>query len=141
MESKTADEQDNTAIAKAYFEALYTTRDYDRVLTFTADNMRFADSTAVGVEGALSDANRTEFVEYFRENMAHVDSQVDITKSFEGNGEVVLYLRYHGSMPDKHGKTVKFETEGITIIQVKNGKVTHHRDYVDYKSLSEPTDD
>ena len=101
----------------------------------TQDNMRFSDPTAVGVVGALSDANRDEFIEYFRKNMVDVGSQVNIVKSFEKNCEVVLYLNYRGTMASASGETVSYQTEGITILTIVSGKVEHHRDYFDYDTL------
>ena len=38
-----------------------------------------------------------------------------------------------GARPDK---TIRFSTNGVTVLTVERGKVTHHLDYADYETIN-----
>ena len=137
-----SEESDLTlSTAVSYFKALYRA-DYDRVRELSAPEMRFTDPTAEGQETVITSApNREEFLAYMKANMPPPGPEppIVINSSFETGRFAVLDVTYRGEIDGTEfgtpGKPRRFETRGVTVLTVEDGKVVHHRDYVDYETL------
>ena len=74
-------------------------------------------------------------------NLGEGVTTVRIVKSFASNDRVVLYVELTGTAPAQYfggpeNKMVEFEAEGLTVLQIKKGRVIRHTDYFDYPSLN-----
>ena len=126
------------SVAREYFHALHS-RDYDRVLRLTTEEMGFSDPTAEGQEMVITNAGRDEFLEYMEKASAGLDASATIKDSFKTGKYVVLRVFYEGKLPGDAmgapGQTLAFHNEGVTVLVVENNKVVQHIDYVDYETL------
>ena len=126
------------SVAREYFHALHS-REYDRVLRLTTEDMRFSDPTAEGQEMVITNAGRDEFLEYMEKGSAGLDASATIEDSFKTGKYVVLRVLYEGKLPGDAmgapGQTLAFHNEGVTVLVVEDNKVVEHIDYVDYETL------
>ena len=131
------EQTDITSIATDYFNALHKL-DFDRVRELTSADMQFSDPTAEGQPIVITSASREEFLAYMEAN-SDGTGKVTVTDSFKTGKYVALYVNYQNNVDGKTmgapGKTLNYNVGGVTIITIKNNKVAHHLDYVDYESL------
>ena len=121
-------------IATSYFNALYA-QDFDRVAELTAPDVLFDDPTSP--PGFIpTTENRDDLIEAYRQSLPLLDQEMKIIRSFASHDKVVLYVTIEGTTIGEffghEAKRVAYETEGIAVIQVVDGVVVHHSDYMDY---------
>jgi len=118
-------------VADAYFDA-YIALAWDRVETMLADDASFCDPTAEPLFGAVSAVGKQKMMARFREGYAVLKGMsFDTTRVIHSGGFAI----YEGQLTWTIGmgsRDVTSTTPMVTIIEVRNGKVISHRDYVDY---------
>ncbi|WP_100641742.1 nuclear transport factor 2 family protein [Alteromonas facilis] len=125
---------DNQTIAQTYFDA-YIARDWQTLAQFLHEDGSFADTTAKPVFGDVSVAGKAETVTYFTKNYASIQ-EMSFTSSRQWvSGDVAIFegvLNWKIDLGDNKivdTKSMPF----ITILELKEGQVLHHRDYADYQ--------
>ena len=124
-------------VADAYFAA-YTGRDWDRLETLIAEDADFRDPTATLVFGGIVSEGSAAMMERFRNGYSSITHMSFATSRRMISGNVAIYegaLDWGINLGG--GTVVDSVTPMVIVLTVKDGKVVHHRDYVDYAPFLE----
>ena len=119
-------------VADAYFAA-YTGRDWDALEPLLADEASFQDATATHVFGGVLSEGKPAMMERFRVGYEGITHMRFETERRLVSGNFAIYegaLDWGLDLGD--GKSVDSVTPMVIVIEVQDGKVVRHRDYVDY---------
>ncbi|WP_420588489.1 nuclear transport factor 2 family protein [Bacterioplanoides sp.] len=128
-----------TKIATAYYKALYS-GDHDLVQKVASPDMVFEDPSAPAEFEIPPVINNLEdFLSFMKANLQG-EVMVTIKDSFVSNDRVILMVEVKGMLPASSvglkGSMVRYETSGVTVLHVVNGKVIRHTDFMDYPGLT-----
>lgn len=124
--------QATAPVADAYLAA-YTSRKWDALEPILAEDADFRDPTATLVFGGILSEGRAAIMDRFRNGYSHITHMEFVTDSRMISGEIGIYQGVlHWGLDIGEGKTVDSATPMVIVLTVENGKVVHHRDYVDY---------
>lgn len=119
-------------VADAYLKA-YIGLDWDRLETMLADDASFHDPTAARLFTGLAAQGKARMMTTFRTNYAGLKRMAFRSTRTIHSGDLALYqgdLDYTLDMGD--GRDVTSVAPMVIVIEVRDGKVASHRDYVDY---------
>lgn len=128
----TAETAATAPIADAY-AAAYVALDWDRLEPLLADDASFLDPTATLVFGSVGTQGKVAVMKNFRSAYASLRKMSLTKRQVIHSGHFALYigdLTWTVDMGD--GRDVSSVTPIVIVIEVKDGKVVSHRDYVDY---------
>ena len=129
-----AEDMTPTDIAQKYYQALYS-GDNDTVRDMAAADMAFEDPSAPEAYGVPA-LNALEPVLDLFAGFAAGDIKVAFTDSYASSDQVVLVVDLSGTVPaaalGMEEGTFSFESNGVTVLQVTDGKVVGHTDYMNY---------
>ncbi|MEL7379645.1 MAG: ester cyclase [Pseudomonadota bacterium] len=129
-----ADDMNPVDTATQYFIALYA-GETDTVRELAATDMAFQDPTAPDAYG-VPILNELEPVLDLFSGFSGDSVNVDITNAYASNDQVVLTFELSGTLPGAslgmEVETISFESNGVTVLQVTDGQVVSHTDYVNY---------
>lgn len=120
------------SVADAYFQA-YVAMDWDRLETLLGDEATVRDPTSDKLFGASESVGKATVMANFRKTYARLSNMSFDKSRVIHSGDFALYegaLNWTIDMGD--GRHVTTKTPMVVVLEVRNGKVVHHRDYVDY---------
>lgn len=127
-----------TEIANTYYKALYS-QDFDKVREISSPNLIFEDPTSPPGLIPAKVSGLDSVITYFQTNLPKLNVDMTITKSYASNGCSILHQNSSGTTLAStfgiDGDKIRFQIQGVTVIQVKNGLVIRHIDYFDYSGL------
>ncbi|TJY37791.1 nuclear transport factor 2 family protein [Pontimicrobium aquaticum] len=130
-------------IALEYMKA-YGNWDFEKMKTFYDENIHFEDPTAAeafksGFETVGKEKVYTMFKGVYQafENNKPPYISINVDKIFSSGSFVVINSTYESILPNswyKNSNTEKIMVSipFLTVLQIKNGKITIHKDYADY---------
>ncbi len=119
-------------VSDAYFAA-YIGRDWDKLETLIAEQSDFQDPTATLIFGGIVSEGSAAMMDRFRNGYSSLTHMEFATTRRLISGHVALYegeLDWGIDLGD--GTIVNSVTPMVIVLTVEEGKVVHHRDYVDY---------
>ncbi len=128
---------DPEAIARAYLDA-YVAIDLETVRSLQSEDFMFADETLVDAngDGAFVYADAEAFLGLmaeYAETHQPISARQDWDRIFESNGRVVFSGQATIYYPtDNPAEWRRWRARAVAIITVIDGRVTRHRDFVDY---------
>ncbi|MDE1467682.1 nuclear transport factor 2 family protein [Aurantiacibacter sp. D1-12] len=124
-------------VADAYFAA-YTSRDWDAAEALLAEHADFVDPTATLVFGEVTSDGRAAIMERFRVSYAGITHMEFVSGSRMVSAETAIYEgALHWGFDLGDGTLVDAVTPMVIVLTVEDGRVVHHRDYVDYTPFIE----
>lgn len=124
---------ETSAIAQAYFHA-YVARDWDTLEPLLADHADFQDSTAALVFGGVKRDGKADMMKLFREGYSGISKmEFRQTRMLQFANDALFEGDLDWAVDMGGGRIVASVTPFVSVIHVENGKVVHHRDYVDYR--------
>ncbi|VVT09785.1 nuclear transport factor 2 family protein [Erythrobacter sp. EC-HK427] len=122
-------------VTDAYIAA-YTRRDWDALEPLLADDARFSDTTATRLFGPVLSEGREAIMQRFRVSYASITHMEFTHGTRIVSGENGIYEGVlHWGLDLGNGTIVDSVTPMVVLLTVADGKVTEHRDYVDYAPL------
>jgi len=133
----------NKTIALEYMEA-YGNWDFEKMKTYYDENVHFDDPTGAEAFKSKFDVNGKENVYNLIKNVykAFEDSKppyikIEIDKVFTSGSFIVINSTYESIIPnswfkDSNSEKIMVSIPFLTILQIKEGKITSHKDYADY---------
>lgn len=119
-------------IADAYFAA-YIGHDWDALELLLTEDSSFQDPTARRIFGQVLSEGRTAMMERFRVGYASISHMEFVKNRHLISGETAIYEgALHWGTDLGNGTVVDSVTPMVVVLNVVNGKVTRHVDYVDY---------
>ncbi|MBB3696555.1 ester cyclase [Flammeovirga yaeyamensis] len=129
--------ENNEEIAKRYYQALYAL-DFKTVREIASPDILFEDPTAPP-EYDVARKNGIDATLDVYQSSAALNAKLKITDSFVSNGQVVLYVEISGTTAAENlgleGGKISYNFKGFSVIQVVDGSVIHHTDYLDYSGM------
>jgi len=126
--------------ARTYLETLYRF-DWEAVTPLLAEDALFEDPTSVifGTETSRLEG-RKAILDFFKNSSAGIgETSFEVLRSFSTGEYAIFELVYRtegdGAVLGYPGLPMKLKVPGTTILQVRDGKVVHHLDHIDYESL------
>jgi hypothetical protein len=130
----------NLEVGRHYLDLLYAF-DYLELEKTLHRDVIFEDPTAVAFTGkAWHITGRNAILDFFREaSEGIVEGGFEVLSEFSTGAFVVFNIEYwskfDGEVLGVPGKVVSMKIPGVTILQIRDGLVTHHTDHVDYDLL------
>jgi ketosteroid isomerase-like protein len=126
-------------IASTYYYAI-TSGDFDKVRELSSPDLVFEDPTSPPGLVPAKLIGQDAVIAYYEENVSKLeDKEVKIVKSFVSNNYVVIYQEIRATIEASsfglEGDRFKFLLEGVAVVHVTDGLVTHYIDYLDYTGL------
>lgn len=127
------------ALAERYLDALYSA-DLERLSDLSTEDLSFHDETsAIMPGGPWRREGRRAVFEFFRGSIETVDSsRFEIKSGFASGDQVVLHLDYvssgDGAPFGAPGVPIDLRVDGVTVLELRDGRVAKHQDNVDYQS-------
>ena len=133
-------EMSQIEIGKKYYQALYA-GDHAQVKELAAIEMVFEDPTAPPEFGIPPSLNNLESFLAFMQESLQGEINIKYTDSYVSNDRVVLTIETKGVIPASimgMGRTgmVEYQSHGVSVLHVVEGKVIRHTDYFDYSELA-----
>ena len=128
---------ETAAVADPYFNA-YIAMDWAKVEALAADNISVRDPTAARLFGAAGAEGKATVMHNFRTTYAGLKGMRFETTRTIHSGDLAIYegaLEWTLDMRD--GRDVTSVTPMVIVLEVSDGKVVSHRDYVDYAPFVE----
>ncbi len=124
-------------IAQAYLDA-YLAQNVELLREMYAPEVVFTDRTSLGIANITAPYHyegKDEvlgFIELLGE--AVLGARYELDRVFEASGEVV-FIGHAVFTLDGDSGPVEYRSAVVTIVSVRGGLVTEHRDYADYKGM------
>lgn len=119
-------------IAKEYFTGLYA-GDRDAVRALAAPDLAFQDPSAPAAYGVPVLVELEAVLDLFA---GFAGALVEFTNVYASNDQVVVAVEISGTLPAAafglEGGDVSFASNRTTILQIKEGLVISHTDYMNY---------
>jgi hypothetical protein len=130
------------AVAESYLDALCE-QDFGKLAGLMDPKILFEDPTLSLFSGeGLSIEGRDGTLAHLQRNAKKAaKSAVDVRESFVSGEHVVMRLNYvtKGSqtreLAERGNAGFRLGTSAVTILRIKQGRVVHHLDHVDYASI------
>lgn len=134
-----AEDMTSSDVAKKYYTALYAGEN-DTVRELAAPDIAFQDPTAPEAYG-VPVLNELEPVLELFSGFSGKGVTLEFTDSYASNDQVVLVVELSGTLPAaslgmKEGN-FSFESNGVSVLTVSDGKVVSHTDYMNYPRFEE----
>ena len=134
-------ESEPYATARAYLQAVYTESDFEAMATFLTEESVWEDPTMAyfGDEKVIEGADA--IVEFYRwANLGgETRTTVEVKNHFVTGERVMMDVLYtttsDGVLVGYPGVQLHGTSRGFTILQIRDGKVLHHLDHIDYPGL------
>jgi hypothetical protein len=139
MPAARAQEMNETErFARAYMEH-YSAVDWDTMEGYLAEDVVFADPTAMGPDygedGALYEGREAvmEALRSFSASYNPIELGFEWDTVFESNGRVVFMGHVNALYPARtEGQNFRWRAEQVTVVTVRDGVVIRHDDYANY---------
>lgn len=129
-----AEDMTSSEIAEQYYTALYA-GDNDAVRELAAPDMAFQDPTAPEAYG-VPVLNELEPVLELFSGFSGKGVTLEFTDSYASSDQVVLVVELSGTLPaaslGMEEGNFSFESNGVSVLTVSDGKVVSHTDYMNY---------
>lgn len=119
-------------VADAYFAA-YIAHDWDTLEQLLTEDASFQDPTAKHIFGSVPSNGRTAIMKGFRVGYASISHMEFVKNRRLISGETAIYEgALHWGTDLGNGTIIDIVTPMVLVLNVVNGKVGRHVDYVDY---------
>lgn len=127
-------------VARNYLDALYAL-EFDKALNMLTADMFFEDTSATVFQGEPVFVNgREKVVDTFRNSATFLnEASYEIQSIFVNGSQVVMTLTYMANMKGQFigidAEEVFVKVPAVTILNVEDGKIASHTDYVGYETM------